>query len=311
MTQRIAVFPHSELRYYSFGLRVGFANLFTNGLSLGIKKSLGKITQPINSYTRFPEYYHFESAIQHYLRNAPVGRQIRVLDVGSPKMLGLYLAANTRVEVTLTDISELNIDEYRVMWRGLEKRAQGKAVFALQDARTLQYGDDEFDVVYSMSVIEHIEGDSGDTKAVEEMIRVLKPGGLLLVSVPFAVKYIEQHRVGFSGAVRETNDSRMYFFQRIYDKLAVETRILDHAGELAQIAMTTIWRRSTWMPRSFGALGVDVRGLLGFLNPLLSAIINRSRPGMDPSFNVTYGSLHTARDVYGDLILVGRKTQSD
>jgi SAM-dependent methyltransferase len=306
----MAVFPYKEIKYYSFGLRAGLANLAKNGLALGLKKTLGKITQPINALTRFPEYYYFDLAIESYLKDVSGAREIKILDVGSPKTLGLYLASKTRSALTLTDISELNVDEYRIMWRGVESGAKGSAEFALQDGRSLTYADGEFDVVYSMSVIEHIDGEAGDGKAVQEMIRVLKPGGLLLLSVPYGGRYVEQHRVGFAGAVKETKDSQTYFFQRIYDQLAFEKRILSSAGGLEQITLTTIWRKNLWIPTILGKVGTAARGLLGFMNPLFSVMVNRSRTGADTSFKVKYADIHTAGDIYGDMIMTGRKTGS-
>jgi SAM-dependent methyltransferase len=301
------LFPHNELRYYSCALRAGVTNLFSNGLRLGIKKTLGKITQPINAHSRFPEYYWFDAAIRDYLLAVPAGQRVKVLDVGSPKMFGLYLAQRFEIEITLTDISELNVDEYRVIWRSLEPKAKGKAVFLLQDARSLQFADAEFDIVYSMSVVEHIEGETGDSQAIRELLRVLKPGGLLVLSVPFGSRFVEQKRIGFVGAVRKTEDQSAYFFQRIYDQSAFEKRILEPARELEQVSLTTVWRKRPWMPRSFCLLGENVRGALGFVNPLLSAAVNRSKKGIDPAFAVDYGDVHTARDVYSDLIMSGRK----
>lgn len=305
------LFPYDELRYYTFGLRAGTSNLFVNGFKLGLPKTIGKITQPINSYTRFPEYYFFDTAIRDYLRALPSDRPARILDVGSPKMLGLYLAFHSPVEVHLTDISELNVDEYRVIWRGLEPRAKGTSLFSIQDAQSLEYRESEFDIVYSMSVIEHIDGDSGDSQAIREFLRVLKPSGLLLLSVPFGNKYAQQQIRGVSGAVRKTNDSHTYFFQHIYDQAAFEERILKFAGDLANITLTAVWRRYRWVHRVLGSLGENVRGVLGFMNPLLSAAVNRSGAGMQDVFEVDYGTLHKARDLYGDLILTGRKKQSD
>jgi SAM-dependent methyltransferase len=305
------LFPYDELKYYAFGLRAGTSNLFANGFKLGIRKTVGKITQPINSYTRFPEYYFFEAAIHDYLRSVPHGRPVKVLDVGSPKMLGLYLAFHFHVEVQLTDISELNLDEYRLIWRSLEPRAKGRALFIIQDARSLEYGESEFDIVYSMSVIEHIDGDSGDSQAIREFLRVLKPGGLLLLSVPFGNRYAQQQIRGVARAIRKTNDSHTYFFQRIYDQPAFEERILKFADNLANITLTAVWRRYRWVPRVLGFFSENVRGVVGFLNPLLSAAVNRSGAGMQNIFSVNYGTLHTPRDLYGDLILTGWKKQSE
>jgi SAM-dependent methyltransferase len=300
-------FPHDELRYYFFGLRAGLANAAVNRLRLGAKKTLGKIAQPINAPSRFPEYSCFETAIREHASRQTTPHPLRILDVGSPKLMGLYLAHTTSATVLLTDITALNVDEYRVMWSALGRRAAGRALFALEDARSLPFRAGEFDVVYAMSVIEHIEGDAGDRQAIRELIRVLKPGGLLLVSVPFGRQYVEQHRLGFAGAARRTGDQQAYFFQRIYDRQAFETRILDEARIGADVRVTTIARVRPQLARAFGRLGENARGLLGFLNPVLSSAVNQRRRGIDDDFDVSYGRLHTAGDVYGDLILVGWK----
>jgi SAM-dependent methyltransferase len=301
------VFPHDELKYYFFGLRAGLRNLTANGSRLGLRKTVGKITQPINAPSRFPEYHRFATAITDYLATAPPGRRITILDVGSPKLLGLYLGHVTAAALTLTDITDLNVDEYRIMWRALQRDARGTVEFVLQDARSLQWPDAAFDVVYSMSVIEHVEGDSADALAVRELLRVLKPGGLLIVSVPFGPTYVEQRRIGVAGAARRTGDQGAYFFQRIYDARAFRARILSQTAALERVEVTTVARRLPWVARGFGALGENLRGLLGFVNPILSAAVNRTRVGIDDTFHVQYGAMHQASDVYGDLILVGRK----
>jgi SAM-dependent methyltransferase len=305
----MSLFPHRELRYYFFGLRAGMANLFSNGLRLGTKKTAGKILQPINSYTRFPEYYWFDRAITGHLAGMPSGRRPVILDAGSPKALGLYFGVNTAAELTLTDISELNIDEYQVMWKALRKHAKGEVRFSLQDARRLQFASASFDVVYSMSVLEHIEdegGLDGDAAAMREFLRVLKPGGLLALSVPFGSTYMEQKRIGFSGAARRTGDQESYFFQRIYDPAAFQSRIMGQLTGLKGIEVTTIQRTRPWISRTFGALGENLRGVLGGMNPLLSALGNRSAAGVEP-FATRYGEFHGAKDVYGDIVLTGIK----
>jgi len=303
----MALFPHREARYYAFGLRAGVANFLSNRFLLGARKTIGKITQPINAYSRFPEYYWFDLAVRRHLLTMPSGARPKVLDVGSPKMLGFYFGVNIAAELNLTDISELNVDEYQVMWRGLEAKAKGKIMFSLADARSLQFGDAEFDVVYSMSVVEHIEGEDGDSRAVGEMLRVLKPGGLLALSVPYGSKYVEQKRIGFSGAARKTGNHESYFFQRIYDQAAFQKRILEPAAELGRVNLTTVSRQNQWMSRSFGKLSENLRGVLGFMNPLLSIAVNRSHQGMSSGLAGAYGEFHSASDVYGDLILTGHK----
>jgi SAM-dependent methyltransferase len=53
-----------------------------------------------------------------------------------------------------------------------------------QDITRLEFSDDAFDLVISVSVLEHLE--SGyDTKAIAEMLRVLRDRGTLLFTVDF------------------------------------------------------------------------------------------------------------------------------
>ena len=50
-------------------------------------------------------------------------------------------------------------------------------------AENLPYEDESFDVVYSSHVLEHV---NSEKKALEEMKRVLKPGGVLIIGMPTA-----------------------------------------------------------------------------------------------------------------------------
>src|SRR5262245_54727839 len=300
--------PHRELTYYFFGLRAGLANLRTNGLELGFKKTAGKILQPINSYMRFPEYHWFDLAISNHMAGMPSKVLPVVLDVGSPKMFGLRLAVKSAMDLTLTDISKLNIAEYEVMWQALQHRAKGQLRFALEDARALRYPSSHFDIVYSMSVIEHIEGQHGDANAVSEFLRVLKPGGLLVLSVPFGSTYIEQKRIGFADAVRKTTDQQSYFFQRIYNAQMFQNRILNSLTQLNELRIITVRRSHPWVNRVLGALGENMGGILGGLNPILSAFGNRSTKGLASNLVTQYAEFYTLQDVYGDIILSGIKS---
>src|ERR1700687_1699583 len=142
------IFPFSEIDYYLFGVVAGMRNLLGDGFSIGLRKTIGKISQPINSYTRFPEYYYMDQAISRYVAESRRSKPARILDVGSPKCFGLYLANKLRVEVEMTDVSRLNLDEYQLMSKRLEPKAKGHVHFATQDARSLDYEDAAFDIVY-------------------------------------------------------------------------------------------------------------------------------------------------------------------
>jgi len=305
------IFRYDEMTYYWFGLTLGAANIRRNGFRLGVKKTLGKILQPVNSYTRFPEYYFLGRHTEEYLKARRASTEgAKILDVGSPKCFGLYLAFHFDVEIHLTDIDSASVEEAKLLWNSIKHRARGKALFSVQDVRSLKYPQEMFDVVYSMSVIEHVDGETGDTESVTEMIRVLKPGGPLLVTVPVGDRYVLQDRIGFEGAARATGDDARYFFQRIYTPSAAQERIVKATPNAALRRAITISRKNGLLSKIYRHLGTDVRGALGWLNPMLSAALNDSREGAFSAAS-EYSDLHSESDIYGDLMLVWQKNTSE
>jgi len=62
-----------------------------------------------------------------------------------------------------------------------ECRTRGFENICRSPIETLDFPDERFDVVVSCDVIEHIEADA---QAMGEMVRVLRPGGILVLTVP-------------------------------------------------------------------------------------------------------------------------------
>jgi SAM-dependent methyltransferase len=299
-------FRFDESKYYRFGLMLGVRNLLHSGLRLGLRKTAGKLLQPINSYTRFPEYWFLGSEVERFLRQLGPKQQPRVLDVGSPKCFGLYLAFHFDIEIHLTDIDAPSVQEAETLWAAIKDRAAGKAYFSVADARSLKYSEEDFDIAYSMSVIEHVGGQTGDSESVKEMLRVLKPGGLLMVTVPFGREYVEQERIGFQGAARRTTDQDRYFFQRIYTPNAAEERIVKVVPRTNLVKAVTVWRKEGAIARLHRSMGSGLQGLCGCLNPIFSAALNESKEGIIPVAS-DYGPLHSVNDTYGDLMLAWEK----
>jgi SAM-dependent methyltransferase len=354
---------YREFAYYAFGLKTGARSFLRNGFGAGFRATASSLLQPVNSYTRFPEYFFLEEAVKGRAFGSPLargvyprastaeadpqakpgapaavaalvrdgrggsgcgkgngmnregrvpGRRLEVLDVGSPKLAGLYLASRYDLRLRATDISPLNVLPYARMWEAVRKKARGTIEFETQDGRRLTYADGTFDLAYALSVLEHIEGDGGDAAAVGEMLRVVKPGGRLVLSVPFGPKYIEQKIAGMAHSVERVRASGLFFFQRIYDKRRIESNILDVAkrgGEILRIV--TVFRRDSLT----AAAAHKIRGLpesivtaLGFLNPFFSRALNQHREGIVDDFQSDYGLLHSFGDIYGDAVITIAKS---
>jgi SAM-dependent methyltransferase len=304
---------YREFDAYAFGLKAGALSLFRNGFRAGFRATASAILQPVNSFTRFPEYFFLEEAVAALARARGGRAPLDVLDIGSPKLAGMILADRHLVRLRATDLSPLALDPYATIWRANRRRAVGEMTFERADARKLPYPGASFDVVYALSVLEHIEGERGDAAAAAEMARVLRPGGTLVVSVPLGPRYVEQEIAGMAHAVERVSRRRLSFFQRIYDKRRVEANLVASlaAAGVAVRRTITIRRRSTWTAAAASALRralpESVVTALGFLNPFLSRAINRHEEGLESDVSGSYGPVHSFGDIYGDAILIAEK----
>jgi SAM-dependent methyltransferase len=95
-----------------------------------------------------------------------------VLDVGAGSGTFTNLLSARGFEVTSTDVTEEALEVLRSRVSGRVERA---------DATSLPFADRSFDGVVLGEVLEHVENDAA---ALTEAVRVLRPRGVLAVSVP-------------------------------------------------------------------------------------------------------------------------------
>jgi SAM-dependent methyltransferase len=120
-----------------------------------------------------------------------------VLSVGAGHEAILYWLANHVGHVVATDLYEEGRWEScggqegdrRVINRPQDYAPfayrKDRLVFMKMDGRQLAFRNNTFDVAYSLSSIEHFGGLSGAQAAVNDMTRVLKPGGLLVLATEY------------------------------------------------------------------------------------------------------------------------------
>jgi SAM-dependent methyltransferase len=110
---------------------------------------------------------------------------MQVLDIGCGNGRHAFESLRRGAEVVATDLDEAALSEVEEMAAAMRQAGEVPSGGSLRtvraDARRLPFGDAAFDVVIAAEVLEHIDEDS---MAIAELHRVLRPGGLIAVTVP-------------------------------------------------------------------------------------------------------------------------------
>lgn len=117
------------------------------------------------------------------LENIPI-KQGRLLDVGSTVCDKLYETLPKEIEINCLNVNE-------------KKCKHSEIKFFKCDIRKTDFQDNYFDCITCISTIEHVgvagrynsdDDPEGDIKSMEEIKRILKPKGILLITVPYGIK---------------------------------------------------------------------------------------------------------------------------
>lgn len=129
----------------------------------------------------------------HFARRWAAGR--RVLDVACGEGYGTALLAREAAHVTGVDVAEAAIAHARAAYGGL-----ANAEFLQGSCERLPLGDASVDLAVSFETLEHIEAQEA---FVGELARVLRPGGVLLLSCPNRLEYSDKRGFANEFHVRE------------------------------------------------------------------------------------------------------------
>lgn len=157
-------------------------------------------TEPVgDDYAKFYEEFFEEKDIEQYekdrrlvVRRDTINRTLArhapppasVLDVGCG--LGDVLSGlDPGYTLHGTDYARFNVGV-------ANRRLAGKAKITQASIYELPYTSDTFDVALCLEVLEHIQDDA---RAVREIARVLKPGGILIAAVPYTFYWQEYLRL--------------------------------------------------------------------------------------------------------------------
>jgi len=257
----------STAELYRFSLGLGLRSLGRRHIRAAVPRLLNPLS--------YPRGMEFDLT----LRGLALDGRARVLDLASPKLLFVWLAANTRLDLVATDILESFIAPTRDLLEssGLGEEIGGRLRLERQDARALAYPDGCFDAVYSISVLEHIPGD-GDAQAMREIARILRPGGRVCLTVPFAAR-CEEEWVRHDVFERRRRGNERVFFQRRYDDEALERRLVAPSG-LREVGRAYFGEPGFRFERRWSRIPPAFRAGLAWLQPLFERAFLRE---LDPS----------------------------
>ena len=245
---------------WAAGVRIGLSALRKESV-LGLKR----LALPV-SYWRTAEFAY----VWRHLEYPP---EARILDLGSPKDLAAFLARYKGYEVVATDIlpEAIALSQRYATAQGLAGNGPGKVSSEVQDGRSLTYPNDSFDAAFSVSVLEHIP-DRGDSEAMRELVRVVKPGGVVVATIPYDKQYRETF-VNRSVYERVQQGGKPVFYERHYDDATLTERLL--CSTRTEIADLEYWGEGTIrMEKLMTRLG-PAQLFLSPIEPFLSAAFLR------------------------------------
>src|ERR1700742_4387984 len=158
-----------------------------------------------------------------------IGPSTRVIDVGCGAGRHAFEAYRRGADVVAFDRAESELRSVDTILRAMaeagEVPATASAKVVVGDALSLPYADETFDCVIASEILEHIPEDDA---AIAELIRVLKVGGTLVVSVP---RWLPEQVCWLLSEEYHSNEGghvRVYRASELSDKVASRGLTLTH-----------------------------------------------------------------------------------
>lgn len=140
--------------------------------------------KPIN-YTRTYYYWKKFQNVSSLFKDALKSKEgpVKVIDVGCGLGAYIFYLNQDFGKANAIEFHGIDLDQSSLHCCELRKRAYQttNASFAIGNAEQLDVSDSSFDILLSVEVLEHLKEPQ---RAVSEFYRVLKPGGIAIVTTP-------------------------------------------------------------------------------------------------------------------------------
>lgn len=143
----------------------------------------GQERRPWNSYWRT-----YELPINHFAKELQRHDKLEILDFGCGPGDNSLRFAKAGFQVTGFDISQKNVEVSRVLFEKYEVTTQGR--FLVSTAEELNFEIESFDAVVGIDILHHVDIE----RAMIEVKRVLKPGGIAVFREPIEVPFLDTIR---------------------------------------------------------------------------------------------------------------------
>lgn len=202
-----------------------------------------------------------------------IGPSSKVIDVGCGAGRHAFEAYRRGADVIAFDRDEDELRSVDTIFRAMadngEAPAGASAKVVVGDALTLPYADQTFDCVIASEILEHIPQDD---IAIAELIRVLKVGGTLAVSVP---RWLPERLCWLLSDEYHANEGGHV---RIYRANELRGKILDGGMELththhAHALHSPFW----WLKCAVGVSNTDHRAVTAYHKLLVWDLMQRPK----------------------------------
>ncbi len=209
----------------------------------GDKRIYEQVHEGVSYYHTVGEIYlhnRIKSKVHDYYNKYIKGKNnLRVLDIGCYVGTDIFMLPKTKDATYVgIDVSESVINQAKVL---AQVRNEENVEFKVQDANgKFGFSEEEFDIIICLELLEHVQN---PTDVLKEMKRILKPGGIIIMSTPNA-DYIMNKIVKFlpKSFLNKIHKERVKDFTRSGKDFEVDPTVWDEDAHISLFGYSD-WRR--------------------------------------------------------------------